>query len=227
MKNNFLCFFLYRSASWCEAKYINPMSESKEYFSLSMDEDQIKNLVRLCDKTEAEILLMSKEMMVDLLNEEARKGFAFKPCYPELPAAAAAIQIDKLHVPYTKTVPLVTGAFIEGTFHLAFIFILFILFILQLTRRHHYQRLYRCLALLLLLLHLHHLLFPPYLPPHLPYQRFYTWFVYTVSTLCPLLLPRHLLLPLPRHLLLPLHPLHHRGLQWGLQRGLWGRLAPL
>lgn len=87
------------------------MSEGREYFSLSMDEDQIKNLVRLCDKTEAEILLMSKEMMVNLLNEEARRGFAFKPCYPELPAAA--IQIDKLHIPYTKTVPLVTGVFMR------------------------------------------------------------------------------------------------------------------
>ena len=83
------------------------MSGKEEYFTLSMDEDKIKNLVRFYElKTEAEMLLLSKEAMVRLLNEVPLRAFSHKPRYPEPPTT---VQIDKLNISFTKSVPLSTG----------------------------------------------------------------------------------------------------------------------
>ena len=79
-------------------------NKDEEWFTMDMNETQLQNLVSfVLKKTDAEAILLTKQECINLLNENIRKGYNFKPEFPEIPSI---ILIDKIDVQCSKVVPI-------------------------------------------------------------------------------------------------------------------------
>lgn len=78
-----------------------------EYFTLDMEISKLRDTIFICSlKTEAEVELMTKSEMVDVLNENCRKELKFRIAYPDIPESIDLK--NNLDVAFTPSIPLNT-----------------------------------------------------------------------------------------------------------------------